>query len=70
MVVDVGEWWGECEGVREWVGAAEGQLVDVRPLAGSVDIVEEQRSGVQVCETLSNLYTVLGGMNIGTGDWE
>ena len=44
----MGEWWGECDGVREWVGAAEGRLVDVRPLAGSVDIVEEQRNSVQV----------------------
>ena len=48
VVIDVGVWWEECEGVREWVGAAEGQLVDVRPLAGSVDIVEVQRSSVQV----------------------
>ena len=35
-------------GVKRWVGEVEGRLVDQRPLAGSVDIVEEQRNSVQV----------------------
>ena len=35
-------------GVKRWTGEVEGRLVDQRPLAGSVDIVEEQRNSVQV----------------------
>ena len=35
-------------GVKRWTGEVEGTLVDQKPLAGSVDIVEEQRNSVQV----------------------
>ena len=35
-------------GVKRWTGEVEGRLVDQRPLAGSVNIVEEQRNSVQV----------------------
>ena len=48
VVTDVCGWWGGCVGVKRWTGEVEGRLVDQRPLAGSVDIVEEQRNSVQV----------------------
>ena len=48
VVTDVCGWWGGCVGVKRWVGEVEGRLVDQRPLAGSVNIVEEQRNSVQV----------------------
>ncbi len=56
LVSDVGEWWGTCEGVREWVSESMGEMARERPLAGSEDIVAQQLSRVQVHDCL--YYTV------------
>lgn len=45
-------------GVKKWTGDVEGRLVEQKPLAGSVDIVEEQRSTVQVSAHLTTGYSI------------
>ena len=58
VVLDVSGWWGGCVGVKKWTGDVEGRLVEEKPLAGSVDIVEEQRNTVQVSAHLTTGYSI------------
>lgn len=50
MVESVGTWWSGCEEVSRWLGDTERDMVTHRPLASSLDIIEKQKTSVQVCE--------------------
>ena len=48
-VVDgVGEWWGGCEEMCQWLGEAEESLIAHKPLASSLNIIQQQKNSVQV----------------------
>ena len=48
VVGGVGEWWGPCEEMCQWLGEAEESLVAHKPLASSLDIIQQQKQSVQV----------------------
>ena len=49
VMKEVGVWWGGCDQTSTWLADTEGNLIVHKPLASSLDIIEQQKTSVQVC---------------------
>ena len=59
MIRELSGWWSGCDGVCVWLGEVEETMVSHKPLASSMDIIDQQMKTLQVCETVNNLVPKL-----------
>ena len=54
VMKDVGTWWSGCEEGYRWLEETEADMVTHKPLASSLDIIEQQKKNVQVSRPYSS----------------